>query len=135
MASRKFADFETINRLVKLRIKIVNPQLIEITENNVRRAMRDEIQPVIECLLVVLRELCPARFHFDEDAARPYKVRVLGAVAGKTDAILKSAILRKRVGVVAEGFEQMQKKRLRIAFLVAFEFGSVFREVVKSSFL
>ena len=97
--------------------------------------MRNEVEPVLKGLLVVLRELGPARFHFDEDAARPDQVGILGAVAGKTDAILEGAAFGEGVGVVAEGFEQMQKEGLRVAFLVAFEFGSEFGALVKSALL
>ena len=135
MAGGQFADFDPVHRLLKLRVEIVNPQLVEIAEHNVGGAMRNEIEPVIECLLIMLRELRPARFHFDEHSAGPNKVGILGALAWKTDAILEGAAFRKGVGVVAKGFEQMEKERLRFAFLVTLKFGGEFGELVKGAFL
>ena len=135
MAGGKFADFEAVHRLVKLGVEIVNPEFIEIAKHNVGRAMRHEVEPVIEGLLIMLGELGPARFHFDEDAARPDKVGIFGAVAGKADAIFESGVFRKGVGVVAEGFEQMEEEGLRLAFLVALEIGSEFGELVESALL
>ena len=85
--------------------------------------MWHEIEPVIEGLLVMAGKFFAARFHFHEHAARPDEIGKLGAVAGKTDAIFKSGTFGKRVGIVAEGFEQMKEKRLRLAFFVAFEIG------------
>jgi hypothetical protein len=83
----------------------------------------------------MLRELCPARFHFDKHATRPNKVGKLGAVAGKTDAILEGRTFRERIGVVPEGFQQMEEKRLCLAFFVAFELGGERGEIVESAFL
>ena len=76
-----------------------------------------------------------ARFHFDEHAARPDEIGKFGSVAGKADAVFKGGIFRQRVGVVIEGFEQMEKERLRLAFFIAFEFGGERGELVEGLFL
>ena len=123
MACGKFADFESFQRLLQLRVEIVNPKLVEIAQHDVGRAVRDEVEPVIEGLLVVPGKFFAARLHFDQHAARPDEIGEFGAVAGKADAIFKGAAFGQRVGVVVEGFEQMEKERLRLAFFVAFEFG------------
>jgi len=83
----------------------------------------------------MLREFCPARFHFDEDAARPDKIGKLGPFAGKADAVLEPGIFGKGVGVVAEGFEQMEQERLPVAFLAAFEGGGELGELLQSALL
>jgi hypothetical protein len=49
--------------------------------------------------------------------------------------MFKVRAFRQCVGVVVEGFEQMKKKRLGFAFLVAFEFGGEVGEFLKPSFL
>jgi hypothetical protein len=135
MAGGEFADFEAVNRFVKLRVEIVNPEFIEIAKHHVGRAMRNKVEPIIKCLLVMFGELGSAGFHFDEHATGPNEVGKLGAVAGETDAIFEGATFGKGVGVVAEGFEQMQKEGLRVALLVAFEFGSEFGELLESALL
>lgn len=42
---------------------------------------------------------------------------------------------RERVGIVPEGFQQMEEKRLRLAFFAAFECGGERGEIVESAFL
>ena len=92
--------------------------------------MRHEVKPVIECLLVMLGKFFAARFHFNQHAPRPDEIGELGFIAGKTDAILKARPFRQRVGVVAESFEQMKKKRLSFAFFVTFKIGGKVGEVL-----
>jgi len=89
MAGGEFAHFDAVERLVQLRVEIVNPKLGEVAKHNVRRAMRNEIEPVIECLLVVLGKFFAARFHFNQYATRPDEIGKLGFLAGKADAILE----------------------------------------------
>ena len=81
MAVGEFADFDFINRFLKLGVEIVNPKLVEVAQDDEGRAMGNEVEPVVEGLLVVLRELGPARFHLDEHAARPDEV---GAASSRT---------------------------------------------------
>lgn len=135
MAGGEFADFDAVHRLLKLGVEIINPKLVEVAQDDVGRAMGNEVEPVVEGLLVMLRELGPARFHFDEHTARPDEIGELGAVAGKTDAIFESATFGESVVVVVEGFEQMEQECLRFAFLVAFELRRIFGEVVEGAFL
>ena len=120
---RSSLTLNAIQRLVQLGVEIVNPKFVEVAQHDVRRAVRDEVEPVIEGLLVVFGEFFAARFHFDQHAARPDEIGEFGVLAGKADAIFERGTFRQGVGVVVEGFEQMEQERLRLAFFVAFEFG------------
>ena len=135
MAGGEFADFDFINRLLKLGVEIVNPELVEVAQHDVGRAMGHEVEPVVEGLLVVLRELRAARFHLDEHAARPDEIGELGFLAGKADAVFEGATLREGVGVVAEGFKEMEEERLGFALFIALEFGGKGGELVEGAFL
>jgi hypothetical protein len=39
MAGGEFADFEAVHRLLKLGVEIVNPELVEIAQHDVGRAV------------------------------------------------------------------------------------------------
>jgi hypothetical protein len=125
VACGQVREREPVNRLVELGVEVVDPEFVEVAEDDVRRAVGDEVQPVVEGLLVVFGKLRGARFHFDEAAAGPDEVGEFRAVAGKTDSVFESAAFGQGVGVVSESFEQVEEKRLSLAFLVAFEFGAV----------
>ncbi len=135
MAGGEVLDRHAVKRLVQLRVEIVNPEFVEVAKHDVRRAMRDEIEPVIEGLLVVTGKFLAARLHFNQHAAWPDEIGEFCSVAGKADAIFERGAFRQGIGVVIEGFEQMEKKRLGFAFFVTFEFGSKVGEVLKSPFL
>ena len=135
MAGGKFAQFEAIQWLVQLRVEIVNPKLVEVAQHDVGRAVRHEIEPVVERLLVVPGKFFAARLHLNQHPARPDEIGELGALAGKPDAIFKGGIFGQRVGIVVERFEQMKKERLRLAFFVALELGGKRGEVVEALFL
>ena len=107
--------------------------------------MRDDVAPVVEELVVVLFELGGARLHLDEDAGGPEEVgefftalRVGGVGAGEefelgTAGLFCDAKLKGRAGLngalVPERAEELIEKGLRLAFLVAFEFGGEVGEV------
>lgn len=65
---------------------------------------------------------------------RPNEVGKLGFVTGEADAIVERGAFRQRVGVMAEGFEEVEQKRLRLAFLVALELGGKLSELMKGAF-
>lgn len=105
MARGEFADFDSVDRLLELGVEIVNPELVEVAHHDIGRAVRDEVEPVVESLLVVAGELLAARFHLDEHASRPDQVGIFGSVARKVDPILEGPTFRERVAVVPERFE------------------------------
>ena len=70
-----------------------------------------------------------------EAAGGPDKVGVGGALARDADPILEGGAFGEGVGVVAEGFEEMEQKRLGFALFVAFKMGGKFSEVVEGAFL
>ena len=55
-------------------------------------------------------------------------------MVGEADAVLEGAAFGKRVGIVAEGFEQVEEKGLGFAFFVAFKVGGELGEVLQGSF-
>jgi hypothetical protein len=80
-------------------------------------------------------KLFAARLHFNQHAARPDEVGILGFIAGKPDTILKARAFRQHVRVVVEGFEQVEKKSLGLAFFIAFELGGEVGKILKGFFL
>src|SRR5258706_4701090 len=105
MTCSEFAYFDAVKRLLQLSVEIVNPKLVKVAKHNVRRTMRNEIQPVIKCLLVVFGKFFSARLHFNQHAPRPDKICKLYARTRKTDSILKCRTFWKRIGVVVKSLE------------------------------
>jgi len=54
MACQEVFDPEAIHWFVELGVEVVDPEFVEIAKNDIGRTMRDEVQPVVKCLLVVL---------------------------------------------------------------------------------
>ena len=129
VALGQIADGHPVNWLIKLGVEVVNPELVEVAEYDVRRAVGNEVEPVIERLLVVLGELHAAGLHLDQAAARPDEVGVLGALAREANAVFERGALGQGVGVVAERGEQVEEKGLRFALLVASELGCKLGEI------
>jgi hypothetical protein len=71
----------------------------------------------------VIRELDAARFEFDEPVAKPDKVGAFGALTWEADVVFGGGALGQRVGIVAEGSQQMEEERLGFALLVSLELG------------
>jgi hypothetical protein len=134
VAGGQIGEGDAVNRLLKLGVEVVNPELVEVAEHDIRRAVRDEVKPVVERLLVMLGELDPARLHFDEGAARPDEVGEFSVLAREADAVFEGGTLGQGVGVVAEGGKQVEEEGLGFAFLVAFEFGGELGEIPHSFF-
>src|ERR1035438_4807476 len=95
MAFGQVRDGDAVNRLMELDVEVVNPELVEVAEDDVGRAVGDEVEPVIEGLLVVFGELDAAGLHFDETAARPDEVGKPGAFAREADAVFEDGALRQ----------------------------------------
>ena len=131
VAGGQIGDGHAVNRLLELGVEVVNPELVEVAEDDVGRAVGDEVEPVVEGLLVVLGELDAAGLHFDEAAARPDEVGVLGALAGEADAVFEGGAFGQGVGVVAEGGEQVKEEGLGFALFVALELGGELGEVAQ----
>ena len=65
---------------------------------------------------------------------RPDEIGEFGAVAGEANAVFENATFGQGVGVVSEGFEQMEEESLGFAFFVAFEFGGELSEGLEGLF-
>ena len=79
LALGQLGGAEAVHGLVEPGVKVVDPELVEVAEHDVGRAVGDEVEPIVEDLLLVFGELDPARLHLDEHAPRPDEVGVLGA--------------------------------------------------------
>lgn len=51
---RQLGKFDAINRIEKLRIEIVDPEFIEIAQDDEWRPLRHDVCPVVESLVVML---------------------------------------------------------------------------------
>ena len=76
-ALRDSRQRDTINRIEKLRVKIINPELIEVAEDGVRRAFWNDVTPIIEELIVIAFQFFPAPFHLYEHTIRPQQISEL----------------------------------------------------------
>jgi hypothetical protein len=56
VAGGEIADEHAVREVVERGVEVVNPELVEVAEGDVRRAVGDEVEPVIEGLLVVFGE-------------------------------------------------------------------------------
>ena len=139
-AAGQVRQFDAIDGIEELGVEVVNPEFIEVAEDDVGRALRDDVAPVVEGLIVVFLQVRAARFHLDEDAVGPEEVREFLAAfrAGAGSAVpsddelelwragfLGDAKLEGGAGFdrasVAEGAEEMIEEGLGFALLVAFE--------------
>ena len=48
MAVGQVGDGDTVHRLVELGVEVVDPELVEVAEHDVGRAVGDEVEPVVE---------------------------------------------------------------------------------------
>ena len=126
-------------------IEIEDPELVEVAEDRVGGAVWDDELPVFEELVVVLFEVRAALLHLDEDAARPEEVgellAVLSARGGlafdelelRGAGLLRDAEFQRGAGflhaAVAQRAEELIKKELRLAFLVALQRAGEGREL------
>jgi hypothetical protein len=60
-----------ILRLMQLDVEVVNPELIEVTEDYVSRTIRHCVEPVFKRLLVMLLHLLASALHFKYKPGAP----------------------------------------------------------------
>ena len=57
-----------LNEIEELRVEVVDPELVEVAEDDVGRALRNDVRPVVERLVVVLFEMLATRLHLNQHA-------------------------------------------------------------------
>lgn len=100
---------------------VVDPELVEVGEDDVAGAAGDEAGPVVEGLAVVPGQVGAAFLHFDEDDGFPDEVGEGGAAAvflGFSDAEFGGAAGFEEA-LAAEGGEEAVEEEVGLAFLVA----------------
>ena len=136
-ALREIAQVEALDGIEKLGVEVVDPELVEVAEDDEWGPAGDDVSPILEGLVVVLFEVRTARFHLDEHTLGPEEVGELLAALrfhrrlsfdefelGGT-GFLGDAKLQRRAcllhAAVAEGAEEVVEEKLRLTFFVAFQ--------------
>ena len=124
MAERQFVDAKPVHRLIKLAIKIVDPELVEIAKDDIARAVGDGVELVFKRLPVMELQLLPAFFHFEEQAGLPDQIGKAGAFGGLfLDPVFEGSA-SFFVSSVPERLKQPVTKDLRFAlFITVQQFG------------
>src|SRR4051812_47171923 len=73
--------FDSFNRRIHLRLKVIDVELFEVAKHDATRTTRHGAAPTLEGLAVVLREIHAALFHFDENHGFPDVIGKAGAAA------------------------------------------------------
>ena len=120
-AGGQFGEGERVHGRVHLGLEVVDPEFVEVAEDDVARAVGDEAGPVVEGLAVVALEVHAALLHFDQDDGFPDEIGEGGAAAvlgGLADAEfgLAADIEHARL---AEGLEEAVEEDLGLAFFIA----------------
>ena len=100
-------------------VEVVNPELVEIAQDDVFGAVGDQVQPVFERLAVMLLQFLAAFLHFQQEPRPPEQVGELGALA-LVDAVFEGAAGLHDAGV-AECLEKAVTEDLGLALLVALD--------------
>jgi hypothetical protein len=132
----EIAQKDALDRIEELLVEIIDPELVKVAEDHVARAIGDDELPVFERLVVVLLQLCAARFHLDERALGPEQIGEFLAAARPRgfsleefevcgarffrDAKLESGASLYGI-FVAEGAKKLVEEGLPFAFLVALQ--------------
>lgn len=66
-----------VNGIEQLLVEIVDPELVEVADDDVGRPVRNDIRPVVENLVGLEFAFLATGFHLDEHALRPYEVDVI----------------------------------------------------------
>jgi hypothetical protein len=115
---RKLLEQNAVKRLVKLLIEIVNPELFEVAQDNVPWPIWDGSNPIIECLLVVKREILSRAFHFKQEPGLPDEVNKLLSFC----SLLGYTGFKRGTGLfvpfVAKSLKQTITEHLRFALLI-----------------
>ena len=135
-AGGEVAGEELFEGVEELGVEVVDPEFVEVAEDDVGRAAGDDVGPVIEGLVIVLFEVCAARFHLDEDALGPEAVgEFLPALRFRALAfdefqlrgagLFRDAKLQRGTGflhaAVAERAEEVIEEKLGLALLIALQ--------------
>ena len=121
----ELGELDLVLGAVELGVEVVDPELVEVAEDDVLRAVGDEADPVVERLPVVLGQVGPALLHLDQDDGFPDVVGEGGAAAvfgGLADAHLGGAA-DVEGALLAEGLEEAVEEDLGLALLVAGDVG------------
>ena len=105
-----------------LLVEIVDPEFVEVAEDDEGRAVRDDVGPVVEDLIVVALEFFATGFHLDKHALGP---EVIGEVFALGSAFLGEAGFAGGPGfldaIVAKRAEEVIEEICGLALLVAGE--------------
>ena len=118
-AARQVVERDAVDRLVELAVEVVDPELVEVAEDDVRGPVGDQVNPVLERLAVVARQVAAGLLHLDEHPRLPLQVGVRGpAVVAPLDALLQRGAGLPDA-LVTERLEQVLQEDGGLALLVA----------------
>ncbi len=81
---REVDELHSVDGLIELGVEVVDPELVEVAQDDVPRSVGDGPGPVIECLLVVPREVGAGLLHLDDDSRLPHQVGERDALRTRT---------------------------------------------------
>jgi hypothetical protein len=116
----EIANGDFIFGSVDVGLEVVNPELIEVAEDDVAGTIWDEAGPVVKGLPIMFLKEFATLLHFDEDNRFPNKVgeRSAATIVGSfADAEFSLAADLEDTGV-SEGLEETVEEDLSLAFLV-----------------
>jgi hypothetical protein len=123
-AGRQLGEGEFLDGIEELEVEIVDPEFVEVAKDNKRRAVWDDVRPVVEDLVVLAFELFATEFHLGEHALGPQEI---GEVFALGSTFLGEAGFASGPGfldaVMAEGAEKVIEEIGGFAFFVAGEVG------------
>jgi hypothetical protein len=108
---------DAVQRLVELEVEIVDPELVEIAQYDVLRAVGDKVEPVVEGLPIVALQFLALLLHLQQEARPPEQVGEAGGPA-LADAVFQGAAGLQDAGL-AERPEEAVAEDLRFPLLVA----------------
>ncbi len=89
VAPRQVLDRELIDRRVHLGLEVVDPELVEVAEDDVARPAGHQAGPVVERLAVMAPQVLAAAFHLDQHDRLPDQIGEGGAAGvGLLDPLL-----------------------------------------------
>ncbi len=116
----EFDEGDTVERFVELSaVEIVDPELVEVAEDDVLGTIGGEADPVVEGLAVVADEVGTAFFHFDQDNGFIDEIGQGGAAV----VLLFDAHFERRArfpdAFEIEGLKEAVEEDLGLAFFVS----------------
>jgi hypothetical protein len=83
-------ELDPVDGLFELAIEVVDPELVEVAKHDIGRPIGNEVDPVLEGLPIILREVPPSFLHLNQDARLSLQVGIGGAsVVPLLDALLQ----------------------------------------------